>query len=136
MTGALPRRIVDANESILGRGDLDAVSEFFAPGFIAHFTGRDMKGGPRAVRKFASQILDAFPGVKVSVQILAQDGDRVAWQRTLRGTQRGAYEGFPASGRRVTWRDMVVSRFEGGLIVEDWAISDLAEQLLRSRKRR
>jgi hypothetical protein len=33
------------------------------------------------------------------------------------------------------WRDMVTSRFEGGLIVEDWVISDLAEQLLRARKR-
>jgi hypothetical protein len=61
--------------------------------------------------------------------------DRVAWQRTLRGIQQGDYKGFPATGRLIVWRDMVTSRFRDGLIAEDWVITDLAERLLRARKR-
>jgi len=30
---------------------------------------------------------------------------------------------------------MVASRFHNGLIIEDWVITDLAEHLLRARKR-
>ena len=60
---------------------------------------------------------------------------RIAWQRTLRATHKGDYMGFPATGKKLVWRDMVTSRFQDGLIQEDWVITDLAEQLLRARKR-
>jgi predicted ester cyclase len=42
--------------------------------------------------------------------------------------------GFPATGRRVVWRDMIVSRFVDGVIAEDWVVTDLAERLLLARK--
>ena len=37
--------------------------------------------------------------------------------------------GIPASGQKVEWSDMLVTRFDGGKIVEEWAVSDLAGQL-------
>lgn len=30
--------------------------------------------------------------------------------------------GFPASGRMIRWRDMVMTRFEDGLIDENWTV--------------
>jgi predicted ester cyclase len=77
----------------------------------------------------------AFPDAEVEVEILAESKDRVAWQRTLRATHQGSFKGFPATGRPIVWRDMVVSRFRDGLIAEDWLIPDLAERLLLGRKR-
>jgi predicted ester cyclase len=74
--------------------------------------------------------------MKVEVEILAESGDRVAWQRTIRATHRGAFRGFPPTGRKLVWREMMTSRFENGLIAEDWLITDLAERLVLSRKRR
>ncbi len=68
-------------------------------------------------------------------KILVEGKDRVAWQRTLRGAQQGAFKGFPASGREIMWRDMVTSRFRDGLIAEEWVVTDLAERLLLARKR-
>ncbi|WP_162028568.1 MULTISPECIES: ester cyclase [unclassified Lentimonas] len=60
--------------------------------------------------------------------------DRIAWQRTVRGIQNGAFLGFPATKRPIIWRDMVTSRFQDGLFAEDWVITDLAERLLLARK--
>jgi hypothetical protein len=34
----------------------------------------------------------------------------------------------------MTWREMAVSQFKDGLIVEEWVITDLAEQFLLARK--
>ncbi|HKB16995.1 MAG TPA: ester cyclase, partial [Planctomycetota bacterium] len=84
---------------------------------------------------FLGGLRRGFPDLQVEVEILVEGKDRVAWQRTVRGTQRGAYKGFPASGRRIVWRDMVTSRFRDGRIAEDWVITDLAERLLLLRKR-
>ena len=76
----------------------------------------------------------AFADLEVEVEILVESDDRVAWQRVVRGTHRGAFRGFPATDRRLVWRDMVTSRFENGLIAEEWVLSDLAERLLLARK--
>ncbi|USN99006.1 MAG: ester cyclase [Phycisphaeraceae bacterium] len=121
-----------ANEALLADGSLGAVAEYFAPTYLAHIGGRARKGH-RFIKSFVNDIRASFPDLRVDVEILLCKGDRVAWQRTLRGTHRAEFKGFPPTGRKITWHDMVVSRFEDGLIAEDWAISDLAEQLLAKR---
>jgi steroid delta-isomerase-like uncharacterized protein len=135
MNRSLASTIRAANSTLLAGGDLDAVGEFFAPDFVAHLTDRDLTGGPGAVRGFLATLRRAFPDLQVEVEVLVEGEDRVAWQRTLRATHQGDYKGFPATGRTIVWRDMVVSRFRDGLVAEDWAISDLAERLLLARKR-
>lgn len=133
MPGPLAATIEAANESLLVNGN-DAADRFFAPGYVAHGTGRDLTGGPDAVRRFVGMLHGAFSNLEVTVDILAETADRVAWQRTLAGTQSGSYMGFPATGRRVVWRDMIVSRFVDGVIAEDWVVTDLAERRLLARK--
>jgi len=126
--------IRSANARLLVAGELSAIDEYFAPDYVAHGTGRSLAGGHDLVRRFLDPLRRAFTALEVEVEILVESKDRVAWQRTLRGTHRAAYKGFPASGRQLVWRDMVTSRFRGGRIAEDWVITDLAEQLLRARK--
>lgn len=135
MAGRLAAKIQAANAALITEDNLDAVGEFFAPDYVAHLTDQDMAGGPGAIRGFVGMLRRAFPDLEIEVEILVEGKDRVAWQRTLRGTHRGDYKGFPATGRRVVWRDMVTSRFRDGLIAEDWVITDLAERLLLARKR-
>jgi predicted ester cyclase len=130
----LSRIIHEANTTLLVNGAFDAVETWFAPDYHVHVTNQDIKGGPDLVRRILDMLRRAFPGIAVEVEILVEGEDRVAWQRTLRGVQSGAYQGFPATGKEIVWRDMVTSRFEEGRIVEDWVITDLAEQLLRARK--
>jgi len=94
-----------------------------------------MTGGHGAIRSVLSMYQRAFPDLQVQVEILVEGTDRVAWQRTLRGTHQGDFKGFPPTGRPIVWRDTVTSRFREGLIAEDWVITDLAERLLLARKR-
>lgn len=135
MDTSLASKIQAANTALLANGKLDAVNQFFAKDYVAHLTDQDMTGGHDAIRKFAELYRQAFPDLEVDVRILVEAKDRVAWQRTLRGTHKGDFKGFPATGRTVVWRDMVTSRFRDGLIAEDWSISDLAERLLLARKK-
>lgn len=134
MSRSMASRIEAANAALLANGDVDAVDRFFAPDYVAHGTGRDM-AGHGAVRRLVGMYRRAFPDLRVEVEILVKARDRVAWQRTIRATHMGDFKGFPATGRRIVWRDMVTSRFRDGLIAEDWVISDLAERLLRARRR-
>ena len=135
MASSLGARIKAANSALIVNGNLEAVGEFFTSDYVAHVTDRDMEGGHDTIRRFLRALRRAFPVIQIEVEVLVEGKDRVAWQRTLRGIQKGAFKGFPASGRRIVWRDMVTSRFRDSLIAEDWVITDLAERLLLARKR-
>ena len=135
MDRSLASRIQAANSALIAGGKLDAIGEFFTPDYVAHLTEQDMAGGHGAIRRFLGMLQRGFPDLQVEVEILLEGKDRVAWQRTLRGTHQGDYMGFPATGRQLVWRDMFTSRFRDGLIAEDWVVTDLAERLLLARKR-
>jgi predicted ester cyclase len=123
-----------ANDALFVRGDLDAIPTFFVPDYVVHLAaGRTLRGHD-GIRAAVILTRRAFSALTLEVELLVESPDRVAWQRTLRGTQTGAYHGFPASGREIVWREMVTSRLTEGQIAEEWLVSELAERLLLSRK--
>lgn len=134
MSRSYASRIEAANSALIVNGDFGAIGKFFRPDYVAHLTDQDMTGGHEVVRKIVIAYRRAFRDFQIEVKILVKAKDRVAWQRTLRATHKGNFKGFPATGRPIVWRDMVASRFQGGLIAEDWVITDLAERLLLGRK--
>ncbi len=128
-----PAHIRQANHAVLEQGRHEAIADFFAPGYVAHVSGQTRKGHD-AVSRVIDALRCAVPDLTVNVEILIESEDRIAWLRTCRGTQSGPFKGFPASGKTLVWHDMVVSRFEKGLIAEEWVVTDLAERLLLARK--
>jgi predicted ester cyclase len=126
--------IADANRALFVDVDVDAIARFFAVDYVVH-AGVDGVGHAFVERAVAT-LHKAFPQLRVDVVVLVESGDRIAWQRTLSGAQQGPFAGFPATGSVVTWREQVTSMVRDGKIAEEWLVSDLAEQLLRSRKRR
>lgn len=129
----LSDKIHAANEHLVEKGEASGLAACFSPDYIAHI-GDTTRTGHSVVRRFTDQLLKSFSGLTVRVQVLMETEDRIAWQRTMSGVQTGSIQGFPASNAKVTWHDNVISRFENGLIAEEWVVTDLAEALLRSRK--
>jgi predicted ester cyclase len=123
-------RIRFATEQLLGQGHLDAVDRFFSADYSAHAGDKDYHGHD-FVKRFATQLRSVMPDLQVlEIKILAQEGRTITWQRTLRGSHKADLMGIPPSGKKVTWIEMVVTRFEGEEIVEEWVVSELAGKLL------
>lgn len=131
----LSSKIHAANQHLIAQANSTAIPDFFAPDYTAHLTDQKLTGGHKLVRGMLDLYQRAFPNPAVEIEILLEGTDRISWQRTIRAKQEGPFKGFPASGRTIVWRDVVTSRFHNGLIAEEWVISDLAEQLLLSRKK-
>jgi len=122
-------RVRFANAEIIGKGNLAAVEEVFATDYVVHTGGKDYKS-PEFVRRFVGQLRSAIPDIRVvDVEFLIQVADTIVWQRTLSGTHQGNMMGIPPTGQKVEWKDMLVTRFKGEKIAEEWAVSELAGQL-------
>jgi len=134
MEESLALKIREANMALISNGNLDRVGDFFTSEYTVHLTDRVMTGGHSTVQGILRSLRQSFSDIQVEVDILLEGESRIAWQRTLRATHTGKFKNFPASGLQMVWRDMVTSQFCDGLITEEWVLTDLAEQLLLSRK--
>lgn len=117
-------------EDLIGKGNLGIIEETFAIDYCAHAGAKEYRGHS-FLKRFANQLRTAIPDLRVvDVKFLVQDGNIITWQRTLSGTYEEELQGIPASGKKVTWVDMVVTRFENGKIAEEWVVSELMGELL------
>jgi steroid delta-isomerase-like uncharacterized protein len=66
----------------------------------------------------------AFPDLHFRVEDCVAQGDRVLARWRLTGTQRGDFQGHPASGKAATVAGMSLFRLEGGKIQEIWVNMD------------
>ena len=130
MAESREERIRFTNEEILAKGNLGAVDELFVADYVAHGGGKSYKGR-EFIKGFIGQLRTAIPDLRiVEIRVLIEAADAIAWQRTLSGVHKAEMSGIPPTGKRVEWTEMIVTRFAGDKIAEDWMVSDLAGQLL------
>lgn len=103
-----------ALERVCSGAGLDPPSRFYSPAFVDHMNDlelRGLAGAERSVALYRSLLSD----MSISVEEQLVLGDRVASRFVVRGT---------SAGRRVRFNGITISRFEDGLIVEDWSVTD------------
>lgn len=96
-----------------------AIEEVYAPTFVDHVNSMIYRGTAGA-RRSVALYLELFPDLEFVVEEQVSEGDRVASRWALHGTHRG---------RRVRLWGIVISRLDGGQIVEDWAATDSLDLL-------
>ena len=73
---------------------------------------------------FNSGLRTAFPDLRINVEDEIAEGDRAAFRWTMRGTNRGALMGVPATGKPMQISGSTIIRVAGGRIVESWTHAD------------
>lgn len=117
-------------EELIEKSNLAIVDETFATDYVAH-AGEKECSGHSFIKRFAKQVRNAIPDLHVvEVNFLAQDANTIVWQRILTGTHKVEMQGIPGSGKKVKWIDIVVTRFNGEKIAEEWVVSELMGELL------
>lgn len=66
----------------------------------------------------------AFPDLRIEIEDLIAEADRVVARLTFRGSHRGPFRGIAATGRQVRFTAIRVYRITDGMIVESWADQD------------
>ncbi len=114
---AVVRRIY---EDCLNTGRLELLDQFIAE----DYEGPDGRKGPAVFGQVIGELRRAFPDIRWTVEDLFAEGDRVAIRWTWRGTQKGAFRGFPASGRQVNDSAVAIYQLRDGKAVRVWIQTD------------
>lgn len=108
----------------LDRQDWAAVEALVHPEVRSHVGPMEMD--LQAWLAMGKAFYAAFPDARHEVQDTIADGDRVVVRSRWRGTQRGAFQGLPATGRSATMSVITIDRVVDGRIVEHWGLFDVA----------
>ena len=111
-------------DALFTRGDLGAVDDYLAGGFINHDPPVGVTGGREGMRAAGAMFRAAFPDWHSEMDILVGEGDLVVEHFTASGTQQGGIFGVPPSGRTVTLPGINIWRLRDGRIVERWGRLD------------
>ena len=117
-------------DEIFNQGKFQVAEEIYGPNFLNHGLHRsvDLKTDQDAVHAEKK----AFPDLRMSVQEMVAEGDKVAVLWTFQGTHTGSgYEGLPATGTRVVVRGITIWRIVDGRIVEEWSSFSETEAYIR-----
>lgn len=115
---AVVRRYNELVEQYWRTGDADGFDEVLASDFVHHAPGLppDLEGMKQALPMFRA----AFPDMRLTVEEMIAEGDKVVDRVTVRGTHEGELMGIPASGKQVEFTETHISRIADGKIVERW----------------
>jgi steroid delta-isomerase-like uncharacterized protein len=71
----------------------------------------------------------AIPDLRVVVEDMIAEGDKVAVRYTLEGTHEGELFGVPPTGQRLSIKSISVERVSDGKIIEHWRVTDSLDMM-------
>ena len=115
---ALIRHIYD----LINRGELEPYFELCAPEYVFHSINGDMS--LEQARQFETKFFADFPDIKVTIEDVIAEGDKVAVLVTWKGV-------YKETGKKIKMTNANIFRITGGKLAELWNVTDirLAQQL-------
>ena len=120
--------IVEHYESFVRQQDEEAMREQLAADFFDHEMPPDTPRGPEGAVRLRAMLHKAFPDLKIEIEDIVAEADRVAVRARWSGTHRGPLPmlPFPPANRNFAISGMVFWRVKENKIAERWAILDRA----------
>lgn len=78
------------------------------------------------VERLHEILFAAFSDLRVQVEDVIAEDDRVVVRLSFTGTHDGEFQGIPATGRGIAFGAIRIYRLVDGLVVETWAYQDSA----------
>ena len=97
----------------------ETIDELMAEDVVVHGYSPEVRGRA-AFKEFHRTFCEAFPDMKITVEITVQEGDLVVHHSTVEGTHSGTLFGIPPSRRFVKFTGTGIARFKDGQFVEAW----------------
>jgi steroid delta-isomerase-like uncharacterized protein len=111
-----------AFEELLSKGQFELAEQLYATDFLNHGIHRDITlAEDQAALKGWHH---AFSDLSIVPEKLIAEGDMVAVYWIARGTNTGAGNGLPATGKKVEQSGITIWRIVNGKIKEEWSAFD------------
>lgn len=85
--------------------------------------------GSEKLKRVWTVLLTGFPDLRLDVEDVIGEDDKVVARIVVTGTHRGEYMGLAPTGKRIAYDEIFIFRFADGRVVETWGVVDVLSQL-------
>ena len=110
---------------MFNEGQLDKLEELLSPYYVFHDAPPGTPKGPDAIKQVVTMFRGAFPDLKITIEDMIAEGDKVCARATTRGTHKGTLFGIPGTGKVVTMTGLTMVTIIDGRLVESWVKNDV-----------
>lgn len=111
-------------------GGLTGIEGIVAADFVDHHFPPGLPAGPAGVRQFFGTILPSiFSEMRLEIEFLLAEGDRVDCHFALLAQHTGAFAGIAPKGNPIRCPAISTFRIAGGKLAEAWEIFDSGDLL-------
>ncbi len=119
---ALIRRIA---EEIFNKKNLAVVDELVDNDYVFHGGPGGQEKGRENFKQMQTILFTTFPDIRLTIEDMVAEGDKLAYRYTLRGTHKGDFMGIAPTGKQFELSGIAIGRVIGGKIVEEWDANDM-----------
>jgi steroid delta-isomerase-like uncharacterized protein len=121
------RQVVLGCWGVANTHDASGFDKYYREDVVYHGNDGEIRGRDN-VKAYLQTFMTALPDLKLTVEDIFGEGDRVFSRARLQGTNTGEFNGMPPTGRSVdiSWI-MNACRVQDGRIVEEWEVLDQLE---------
>jgi predicted ester cyclase len=111
-------------EEVFNRRNVAVLDVFYAPDHVDHTLPPGLPTSPDGTKQAIVMTLAALPDLRITIEDMIAEGDKVVTRFTTHGTQQGTFESIPPTGKRVAITTIEITCIADGKIVEDWGLDD------------
>jgi len=115
------QQMMDMSTKLWNGGDIELVSNLYSENCIRHNADLGDAKGPAEIKKFVMGVYTAYPDFKVTFNEPMKFKDRIINVFKASATNDGPLgENMPATGKKMSFNGMAMSKIENGKIIEEW----------------
>jgi steroid delta-isomerase-like uncharacterized protein len=120
----LAARFYETVNEAVRTGNMALLDALLAPDAVDHNPTPGQGPGREGITLAFAEFRRAFPDMRMAVEDMLAEGDKVACRIVSRMTHRGDFQGIRATGKAVTLSGIDILRFQHGQLVERWGEFD------------
>lgn len=119
-------KIRQVGEEAWYKGNVDALDEVYAAGYVSHRPPfADISGLP-AVKQYIAATRQGYSEIEADYEEFVAEGNSIAYRYTFRMKHTGVSPSLPIppTGKVLTLQGCVVVHVQDGKVIEEWEYSD------------
>ena len=104
--------------------DLEGHLKLYNPSVLHHGFSSRIRPGVAGLKDHYNALLKGFPDMRIDVDDIIADGEKVVHRFRFSGTHKGEFLGVAPTGKHVHAAGVHIHLFKDGLAVEVWQVLD------------